>query len=159
VRGRTSCAGEEKKIKRRIIGEGSSTAQEGGAQQNYVPPFGGILALPSYYGGVPIQEWGSGAAMPHQICGIQRSLCGAICTPSSTTKNLAIIGGYAARNMQIIAAIQTNANQMSERNANIAYELGRLHLAPPGQFIGVVQSYYEQGYTNKDYQYQPPMED
>jgi hypothetical protein len=61
--------------------------------------------------------------------------------------------------MQIIAAIQTNANQMSERNANIAYELGRLHLAPPGQFIGVVQSYYEQGYTNKDYQYQPPMED
>jgi hypothetical protein len=48
VRGRTSCAGEEKKIKRSIIGEGSSTAQEGGAQQNYVLQFGGIPAPPSY---------------------------------------------------------------------------------------------------------------
>jgi hypothetical protein len=37
--------------------------------------------------------------------------------------NVSIIGGYAARNMQIIAAIQTNANQMGEGNANIAYEL------------------------------------
>jgi hypothetical protein len=62
--------------------------------------------------------------------------------------------------MQLIAAIQTNANQMSEGNANIAYKLGRLHLAPPGQFIGgVVQSYYEQGCNNQDYQYQPPTED
>jgi hypothetical protein len=32
--------------------------------------------------------------------------------------------------MQIIAAIQTNANQTGEGNANIAYELGYLHLAP-----------------------------
>jgi hypothetical protein len=32
--------------------------------------------------------------------------------------------------MQIIASIQTNANQMGEGNANIAYELWRLHLAP-----------------------------
>jgi hypothetical protein len=38
-------------------------------------------------------------------------------------KNVATIGGYAARNMQIIAAIQTNANQMGEGNANIAYKL------------------------------------
>jgi hypothetical protein len=53
-----------------------------------------------------------------------------------------------------ISAIQTNADQMGEGNANIAYELGCLHLAPPGQFIGgVVQSYYEQGYNNQDYQY------
>jgi hypothetical protein len=73
---------------------------------------------------------------------------------------LAIIGGYVARNMQIIAAIQTNATQMGEGNANIAYELGCLHLAPPGQFIGgAVQSYYEQGYNNQDYQYQPLAED
>jgi hypothetical protein len=43
---------------------------------------------------------------------------------------VAIIGGYPARNMQIIAAIQTNANQMGEGNANIAYVLGHLHLAP-----------------------------
>jgi hypothetical protein len=67
-------------------------------------------------------------------------------------QNVAIIGGYAMRNMKIIAAIQTNANQLGEGNANIAYELGRLHLAPPGQFIGgVVKSYYEQGYNNQDY--------
>jgi hypothetical protein len=32
--------------------------------------------------------------------------------------------------MQIIATIQTNANQMGEGNANIAYELWHLHLAP-----------------------------
>jgi hypothetical protein len=36
---------------------------------------------------------------------------------------VATIGGYTARNMQIIATIQTNANQMGEGNANIAYEL------------------------------------
>jgi hypothetical protein len=48
----------------RIIGEGSFTTQEGGAQQNYVPPFGGISAPLSYYGGVPMQAWGSGAAIP-----------------------------------------------------------------------------------------------
>jgi hypothetical protein len=41
-------------------------AQEGGAQQNYVPPFE-IMAPPSYYGGVPMQAWGSGAAMPPPI--------------------------------------------------------------------------------------------
>jgi hypothetical protein len=40
-------------------------------------------------------------------------------------QNVATIGGYAARNMQIIVAIQTNANQMGEGNANIAYELCR----------------------------------
>jgi hypothetical protein len=54
-----------KKNKRgRIIGEASSTDQKGGAQQNYVPPFGGIPTPPSYYGGVPMQAWGSGVAMP-----------------------------------------------------------------------------------------------
>jgi hypothetical protein len=42
-------------------------AQEGGAQQNYVPPFGGIPAPPSYYGGVPMQAWGVVQPYPHQI--------------------------------------------------------------------------------------------
>jgi hypothetical protein len=71
-------------------------------------------------------------------------------------QSVAIIGGYATRNMQNIAAIQTNAAQLGEGNANIAYEFGRLYIAPPEQFIGgVVQSYYEQGYNNKDYKYQP----
>jgi hypothetical protein len=50
----------------RIVEEGSSSAQEGGAQQNYVPPFGGIPTPPSYYGGPSMQAWGSGAAMPPQ---------------------------------------------------------------------------------------------
>jgi hypothetical protein len=45
-------------------------------------------------------------------------------------QKVATIGGYAARNVQIIAAILTNANQMGEGNANIAYVLGHLHLAP-----------------------------
>jgi hypothetical protein len=62
--------------------------------------------------------------------------------------------------MQNIEAILTNANQMGEGNANTAYEHWRLHLALPGQFIGgAVQSYYEEGYNNQDYQYQPPAED
>jgi hypothetical protein len=45
-------------------------------------------------------------------------------------QNVATIGGYAARNMQNIVAILTNANQMGEGNANVAYVLGHLHLAP-----------------------------
>jgi hypothetical protein len=50
----------------RIVEEGSSSVQEGGAQQNYVPPYRGIPTPPSYYGGPPMQAWGSGAAMPPQ---------------------------------------------------------------------------------------------
>jgi hypothetical protein len=54
-----------KKSKRgRIIGEGSSMAQEGVVQQNYVSPFGGTPVLLSYYSGVPMLAWGSGATMP-----------------------------------------------------------------------------------------------
>jgi hypothetical protein len=69
-------------------------------------------------------------------------------------QSVAIIGGYAARNAQNIAATQANATQHGEGNANIAYELGRL------QFIGGnVQPYYEQGYYYQDYQHQPPAED
>jgi hypothetical protein len=152
----------EKKNKRgRIIGEGSSTAQGGGAQQIYVPPFGGTPAPLSYYGGVPMQAWGSDATIhPIKFCGAQRSLCRAICTSSSNHNKVATIGGYAASNMQNIAAILTNANQMGEENANIAYEPGCLHLAPLGQSIGgEAQSYYEQGYNNQDYQHQPQAED
>jgi hypothetical protein len=55
----------ERKNKRgKIIEEGSSSAREGGAQQNYVPPYGGIPTPPSYYDGPPMQAWGSGAGMP-----------------------------------------------------------------------------------------------
>jgi hypothetical protein len=160
VRGRTSCAGEKNK-RGRIIEEGSFTAQEGGAQQNYVPPFGGIPVPPSYYSGVPMQAWGSGAAMPLPNFVVPNVV---FAEPYAhlpqPQQSVAIIGGYAARNMQNIAAIETNVNQMGEGNANIAYELGRLYLALLEQFIGgAVQSYYEQGYNNQDYQYQPPAED
>jgi hypothetical protein len=63
----------------RIIEEGSSSAQEGGAQQNYVPPYGGIPTPPSYYGGgtnVSMGQWCSHA--PTKLCGAQRNLCGAL---------------------------------------------------------------------------------
>jgi hypothetical protein len=57
---------------------------------------------------------------------------------------VAIIGGYAARNMKNIATIQYNTAQLGEGNANIAYEFGRLHPTPLDQFVGGdVQSYYE----------------
>jgi hypothetical protein len=75
-------------------------------------------------------------------------------------QSVAISGGYNARNMQNVAAIQSDATQLVEGNANIAYELGRLHLVPPNQLVGGdVQSYYEQGYNYQYHQYQPPAED
>jgi hypothetical protein len=73
---------------------------------------------------------------------------------------MAIFGGYATRNKQNIVAIQSNVAQFGEGNTYIAYELGRLHLVPPDQFVGGdVQIYYEQGYNYQDYQHQPPAED
>jgi hypothetical protein len=95
-------------------------AQKGGAQQSY----GGTSTPPSYYSDVPMQAWGSGAAMPPPNFAVPNV---AFAEPYAhllqPQQNVAIIGGYAVRNMQIIAAIQTNANQMGEGNANIAYEL------------------------------------
>jgi hypothetical protein len=56
-----------KKNKRgKIVEEGSSSVQEGGAQPNYVPPFGGISTPPSYYRGPQMQAWGSGSPVPPQ---------------------------------------------------------------------------------------------
>jgi hypothetical protein len=75
-------------------------------------------------------------------------------------QSMAIIGGYVARNVQNVAAIQTNAAQLGEGNANIAYELGRLHLVESNQFVGGdVQHYYEQGYYYQYYQHQLAAED
>jgi hypothetical protein len=75
-------------------------------------------------------------------------------------QSVAIIGGYAVRNTQNVAATQSNTAQLGEGNANIAYALGRLYLVPPNQFVGGdVQTYYEQGYNYQNYQYQPPAED
>jgi hypothetical protein len=94
-----------------------------------------------------MQAWGSGAAMPPPNYVVPNVT---FVEPSAQfhqpQQSVAIIGGYAAMNMQNIAAIQSNAAQLGEGNANIAYELGCLHLAPPEQFIGWdVQSYNEQG--------------
>jgi hypothetical protein len=151
-----------KKNKRgRIVEEGFSSAQEGGAQQNYVPPFGGIPTPPSYYGGPTMQAWGSGPSMPPQNYVVPNVTFAEPCTQyPQPQQSMAIIGGYAARNMQNVVAIQSIAAQLGEGNANIAYELGRLHLVPPDQFVGGdVQTYYEQGYNYQDYQHQPPAED
>jgi hypothetical protein len=89
-------------------------AQEGGAQKNYVPPLGGIPASLSYYGDVPMQAWGSGAAMPPPNFAVPNV---AFAEPYAhlpqPQPSVAIIGGYTAR-MQNIAAIQTNATQMGK---------------------------------------------
>jgi hypothetical protein len=145
----------------RIVEEGSSLAQERGAQQNYVPPYGGIPMPPSYYGGPPMQAWGSGAAMPPQNYVVPNvTFAEPYAQFTQPQQSVAIIGGYATRNMQNVAAIQSNAAQLGEGNANIVYELGLLHLVPPDQFVGGdVQTYYEQGYNHQDYQHQPPTGD
>jgi hypothetical protein len=108
-----------------------------------------------------MQAWVSGAAMPPPNFAVPNvSFTEPYAHLPQPQQNVATIGGYAVRNMQNIAAIQTNANQMGEGNANIVYEFGHLHLVTSGQLIGgEVQSYYEQGYNNQDYQYQPPAED
>jgi hypothetical protein len=106
--------------KRGRIIEGSSSTQEGGAQQNYVPPFGGIPTPPSYYGGPSMQAWGSGADMPPPNYVVPNVTFAEPYTQyPQPQQGMAIIGGYAARNMQNVAAIQSNAAQLGEGNANI----------------------------------------
>jgi hypothetical protein len=68
-----------KKNKRgRIVEEGSSSAQAGGAQPKYVPPFGGIPTPPSYYGGPQMQEWGEWPTKHGhnwRVCGEKHAKC------------------------------------------------------------------------------------
>jgi hypothetical protein len=130
----------------RIVGEGSSAEQEGGAQQNYLPSYGGIPTLPSYYGGPPMQAWGSGAAMlPPNYVVPNVAFAEPYAHFPQPQHSVAIIGGYAARNMQNIAAIQTNAAQLGEGNSNITYELGRLHLSPSRLSISTTGGRLERG--------------
>jgi hypothetical protein len=120
-----------KKNKRgRIVEEGSSSAQAGGAQPNYVPPFGGIPTPPSYYGGPQMQALGGVVVHRHPPNYVVPNVTFAepYAQYPQPQQSMAIIGGYVARNMQNVAAIQTNTAQHGEGNANIAYELGRLHL-------------------------------
>jgi hypothetical protein len=51
----------------RIVEEGSTSAQAGGAQTNYVPPFGGNPTPPNYCIGPPMQAWGVVHLCPHKI--------------------------------------------------------------------------------------------
>jgi hypothetical protein len=150
-----------KKNKRgRIVEEGSSSAQAGGAQPNYVPPFGGISTPPSYYGGPQMQAWGGAPVPPPNYVVPNITFAEPYAQYPQPQQSMAIIGGYVARNKQNVAAIQSNAAQLGEGNANIAYELGRLHLVQPDQFIGGdVQPYYEQRYNCQDHQHQPLAED
>jgi hypothetical protein len=98
-----------------------------------------------------MQPCGSGAAMlPQNYVVPNVTFAERYAQYPQPQQSVAIIGGYAARNMQNIAAIQSNAAQLGEGNANIAYELRRLHLVPSDQFVGGdVQTYYEQGTTTK----------
>jgi hypothetical protein len=134
-----------KKNKRgRIVEEGSSSAQAGGAQPNYVPPFGGIPTLPSYYGGPQMQAWGGAPVPPANYVVPKVTFAEPYAQYPQPQQSMAIIEGYVARNMQNVAAIQSNAAQLGEGNANIAYELGRLHLVQPDKFVGGdVQPYYD----------------
>jgi hypothetical protein len=144
----------------RIVEEGTFSAQASGAQPN-VQPFGGIPPPRSYYGGPQEQPWGGGAPVPPPNYVVPNAnFAEPYAQYPQPQQSMAIIGGYAARNAQNVAAIQANAAQLGEGNANITYELGRLHLAEPNQFVGGnVQSYYEQGYYYQDHQHQPPTED
>jgi hypothetical protein len=62
---------------------------------------------------------------PTKFCGAQRSLCGAICTPSLTTTKC---GHHWRIRCKKHANYYSHPN-LGEGNANIAYELWHLHLA------------------------------
>jgi hypothetical protein len=71
-----------------------------------------------------MQAWGSGEVMsPPNFAMPNVALAEPCAHLPQPQQSVATIGGYAARNMQNIAAILTNANQMGEGNANVAYEL------------------------------------
>jgi hypothetical protein len=109
----------------RIVEEGSSSAQEVGAQQNYVPPDGGIPTPLSYYGGPPMQAWGSGAAMASQNYVVPNvNFVESYAQFPQPQQSVSIIGGYVARNMQNIAYIQSSAAQLGEAMQTLLMSLG-----------------------------------
>jgi hypothetical protein len=71
-----------------------------------------------------MQAWGSGAAIPPPNFAVPNiAFAEPFAHLPQPQQNVATIGGHAAKNMQNIAAILTNANQMGEGDANISYEL------------------------------------
>jgi hypothetical protein len=84
----------------RIVEEGSSSTQAGGAQPNYVPPFGGIPTPPNYYGGQQMQACGVGAPVPPQNYVVPNvTFAEPYAQHPQPQQSMAIIGGYVARNM------------------------------------------------------------
>jgi hypothetical protein len=106
-----------------IVEERSSSAQVGSAQPNVVPPFGGIPTPLSYYGGPQEQAWGGAPVPPPNYVVPNVTFAEPYAQYPQAQQSMAIIGGYVERNMQNVAAIQTNAAQLGEGNANITYEL------------------------------------
>jgi hypothetical protein len=81
-------------------------------------------------GAAKLLRWCTNASMgkwcshaPTKFCGTQRSLCGAICTPYLTTTKWPSLEDTLQETCKLLQPFQTNANQMGEGNANIAYEL------------------------------------
>jgi hypothetical protein len=104
------------------------------------------------------EGWCTGT--PTKLCGAKRKVRGALRTISPTATKRGHNWRVCCEKCENVATIQANAAQLGEGNANIAYELGRLHLVEPDQFVGGdVQPYYEQGYYYHDYQHQSPAED
>jgi hypothetical protein len=69
-----------------------------------------------------MQAWGSGAVVPPQNYVLPNvTFAEPYAQYPQPQQSVAIIGGYVARNMQNVAAIQSNATQLGKGNANIAY--------------------------------------
>jgi hypothetical protein len=103
----------------RIVEEGSTSAQVSSAQPNVAPPFGGIPPPPSYYRGPREQAWGAPVPPPNYVVP-NVNFAEPYAQYPKLQQSVAIIGGYVARNAQNVAAIQANAAQLGEGNANIA---------------------------------------
>jgi hypothetical protein len=106
--------------------------------KNYVQPFGGIPVPLSYYDGVPMQAWGSGAAIPPPNFAVPNV---AFAEPyehlPQPQQNVATIGGYAARNMQNIAAILTVDAKCAPSAKHTASRTSWLHTCKESQDVPV----------------------
>jgi hypothetical protein len=146
-----------KKNKRgRIIEEGSSSATQKQGGATYHQPYGRIPMPPPYYGSVPMQALGSGAAMPPPpptyfpptFVVPNEAFVAPYASMPQPQQSAAIIGAYMQRNEQDVERIRCHVNHWHEGTAGIAHQLGRLQLVPPHQFHGgAMQQYYEQGFN------------
>jgi hypothetical protein len=107
-----------------------------------------------------MQAWGSGAAMPPLNFAVPNvAFAETYAHLPQPQQNVAIIGGYAAKTCKLLQPSKPMQNKWVKemQTSLMSFDAS---LRTVGQFIGgEVQSYYEQGYNNQDYQYQPPAED